>query len=640
MDVRLSIDDQEMWQQRRQRLEALIGANPSQQQHDPARFDPLLDPLLHTAAKEGDVDKFIKALEDHCAEKAVPLPVVLQQCSPSGNTLLHAAAESDDIVRAVIDFIPEDWTFWANDSGETPLHIAARAGKTGAVGLVLSRANPRYKDWSGNTALHEAVRNRRSEVIRQLVSKDPLPLYQMNKESKSPWSVAVETGDLEVLKLLLEVMLEAPPPETPDVFGMSPPHLAVMYRNMGMLTEMWNKLPYPWLLLLRDAGYGTPLHLAAYTDYLDGVKFLMEKFPLSALEQDGKGYLPIHVACMMDHVRVVEELLQQWPDPAEFRSRHGENILHVSARYGCISTVKYILKSPRFLHLINAIDFNLNTPLHLAALHWQPSVLLLLARDGRVNLKQVNKNNMTALDVVEEAIQEVDAPLRKRLTRIILKSAGTPRSGELAICRATSRSLGKEKEPPELARLKEEATTRSVVATLVAGMTFVSSMQVPGGYNSSNQDAGIAILLHKAMYNVFVICSSIAMYSSIIALVILLWAQMNDPYAVENALSKSRLPLLIALVAMPLAFMAGVYVSVTKLAWLVILVLVLGSVALLIILSFYLLLYVPLDYKHPLVHRFTDLIIVMGISVSGNVTAGGGTGASRDYRMHGRSHIP
>ncbi|XP_056161030.1 protein ACCELERATED CELL DEATH 6-like [Syzygium oleosum] len=510
MDVKLSIDDQEMWKQRRQRLEALIVANPSQRQHNSAQPNKILDPLLYSATKEGDVDKFIKALEDHCAKEGVSLPVVLGLRSPSKNTLLHAAAESGDIVRTVIDFISEDLISWANSRGETPLHIAARAGKTVAVELLLPKGKPRCRDHSGNSALHEAVRNRRYEVIRRLVIEDPYPLYRENKESKSPWCVAVETGDLEVLKLLLEAPNEGEDERRSKNelnFGMSPVHFAILYREMDMLTEMWEKKP--WIFQLRDAEYGTPLHFAAYTNYLDGVKFMIEKFPGSALEQDATdGYLPIHVACMMDHVRIVEELLQQWLDLAEFPTRQQENILHLSARYGGISTVKYILKSPKFGHLINARDFDMNTPLHVAALHWQPSVLLLLARDRRVDLKLVNTNNMTALDVVEQDMKGMDAPLRKRLTRIILASAGTPRSGELAICKATNRGKGKEMEPPKMDRLKEEANTRMIVVALVAAMTFASGFSIPGGYNGSDPDAGIAILLHKAMYNVFVISNS------------------------------------------------------------------------------------------------------------------------------------
>ncbi|KAI6672979.1 hypothetical protein NL676_000885 [Syzygium grande] len=218
-----------------------------------------MDPLLYTAAKEGDVDKFIKALEDHCAKAGESLPVVLGQFSPSWNTLLHVAAESDDILRVVIDFVPDHLISWANSSGETPLHIAARAGQTGAVELLLAwAADPTVLDRSGNSPLHEAVRNCHYEVIRLLVSEDPNPLFHRNKESKSPWCVAIETGDLEVLKLLLEVSLEIlpdpPVPDetvTPSSFGMPPAHVAILYRKMDMLTEMWNKMP---VLLIRGRG--------------------------------------------------------------------------------------------------------------------------------------------------------------------------------------------------------------------------------------------------------------------------------------------------------------------------------------------------------------------------------------------------
>ncbi|KAF8008297.1 hypothetical protein BT93_K2085 [Corymbia citriodora subsp. variegata] len=486
MDVKLSIDDQEgVWMERRRKLEALARDPLNQPQDDPAHPDKIVDPLLFSVAKEGDVDKFIKALDDHCAKERVSLPVLLERRTPSKNTLLHAAAASDDNVRALIHFFPEHLIYCENSRGETPLHIAARAGKAVAVELLLRQGVLIDPDRSGNSPLHEAVRKGHRKVIGQLVSQDPSQVYRSNKESKSPSCVAVETGDLEILTLLLDAPNNGEDQERSDnerIFCISPVHLAIMYRKMEMLTKMWDKKS--WLFQLRDAGNGTPLHLAAYENYLDGVKFLMEKCPTSALEQDNMdGYLPIHVACMMDNVRIVKELLWQWPDPAEFPARLGQNILHVSARHGSTATVEYILKSPQFDHLINARDSEGNTPLHLAVSHCQPSLALLL-RDRRVDKKLVNNDNMTVLDVVAQDLEQemkVRRPLfGKWFTWLILARAGTPTSKDLAICQPTGRSPSKRFVLPWGGQ-KELASSRAVVLALVASVTFTSGFSVPGG---------------------------------------------------------------------------------------------------------------------------------------------------------------
>ncbi|KAF8008327.1 hypothetical protein BT93_K2106 [Corymbia citriodora subsp. variegata] len=632
MDVKLSIDDQEgVWMERRRKLEALTRDPLNQQQDDPAHPDKIMDPLLFSVAKEGDVDKFIKALEDHCANERVPLPVLLERRTPSKNTLLHAAAERDDNVRALIHFFPKHLIYRENFRGETPLHIAARAGKAVAVELLLHQGVTITPDCCGNSALHEAVRNCHHEVIGHLVSKDPSQLYCQNNESKSPLCVAVEKKDLKVLELLLDALDDGEDQERSDnerIFCISPVHLAIMYRKMDMLTKMWDKKS--WLFQLRDAGNGTPLHLAAYENYLDGVKFLMEKCPTSALEQDNMdGYLPIHVACMMDNVRIVKELLRQWPDPAEFSARLGQNILHVSARHGSIAIVEYILKSPKFGHLINARDFAGNTPLHLAASHCQPSLVLLL-QDGGVDKKLVNNDNMTVLDVV---VRDLDRdmkvgrpPFGKWFTWVNLAVAKTPTSKDLPICQKTSRSPWK-RFVRHWGGQKELADSRAVILALVASVTFTSGFSVPGGYNGPEGDAGIPILLHKVMYNVFVISNSMAMYGSIVSLMILLWSFESDPYIGLYAIFVSDATFLVTLAAVAVAFMAGVYVTTTKLAWLCIFVLVLGSVALLIFSSIFMLPYIAMTLGkiHPLIGRFTDQLPILILRRFGGETAVSGT---------------
>lgn len=140
-------------------------------------------------------------------------------------------------------------------------------------------------------------------------------------------------------------------------------------------------------------------------------------------------------------------------------------------------------------------------------------------------------------------------------------SAGAPRSKDKAICQ--SKDLGQENdlEPLDLDRLKDEINSHMVVATVIAAMTFAAGFSIFGAYNDSEPDAGITTLLNKPMYDVFVICNTVAMFSSIISIVIILWRQINDSHAVLHALEKARQPLLTALATMSMAFMAGVYVT-------------------------------------------------------------------------------
>lgn len=131
-----------------------------------------------------------------------------------------------------------------------------------------------------------------------------------------------------------------------------------------------------------------------------------------------------------------------------------------------------------------------------------------------------------------------------------------------------------------------------LVATLVATVTFTAGFTIPGGYNNSNSNQGMAAMLAKVKFQQFVICDTIAMYSSVIVAVTLIWAQLGDISSMQVAL-KFAIPILgIALAMMSIAFMAGVYLVVSKLSWLAHLVLFMGSnfvIALMV-------LYVPLCF--------------------------------------------
>ena len=110
----------------------------------------------------------------------------------------------------------------------------------------------------------------------------------------------------------------------------------------------------------------------------------------------------------------------------------------------------------------------------------------------------------------------------------------------------------------------------SVIGVLVASVSFTAGLTVPGGFNSS----GMATLADQWMFQVFIICDTIAMSFSIIGSFIFLWSQLRDTMA--QTLTFALFFLLVSLFALSLAFIFAVCLVVSKVHWLLYLVLLLG----------------------------------------------------------------
>ncbi|EYU26164.1 hypothetical protein MIMGU_mgv1a021826mg, partial [Erythranthe guttata] len=506
--------------------------------------------------------------------------------SPAGNTLLHIAAKhgNEDAVTYIAAKVPS-LLLIKNDNGETALHLAAKAGYESVVKmLVLQFENGadenyllRAKNERGNTALHEALINGSDSIAQYLIQKDPEVSYYDNNEGECALYLAAKSGFVNCVFLILQLCRDQD--RINELFKKRSPIQAAIegkieltvvmnkllticfllfisdYRVPDVLEAMLSKNPS--LIQSRDGTGRTPLHCAASLGYLEEVGYLLQEYLPSAFQRDGSGSFPIHLASIKGNVQVISLLLEDCPDPEEMLDGDGCNILHIAARNGRCNVVSYVLKSPYLKNLINMKDKHGNTPLHLATMNWHPKIVSALTWDNRVDVTLVNDKGMTALDAADHYMPD-NPQFPQRLTWAALKTAGTPRS-------LSRETVGRQapKKSSDMDNYKERVNTLLLVATLVATITFAAGFTLPGGYNT---DTGMATMLGDA----------IAMYSSIVVAVTLIWAQLGDIKLAFNALTLA-VPLLgIALCMMSIAFTAGVFLVVSKLRLLSTAVLVMG----------------------------------------------------------------
>ncbi|XP_056162937.1 ankyrin repeat-containing protein ITN1-like [Syzygium oleosum] len=590
------LKEEEIWRRRRERLKNALAAVRTAAGQDPEEVYAAAEELA-VVIKSADVEGFISAIEK-LADRT-DLSAVLNTLEPWNRSLLHHAADAsnDDILRFLLDCVGDHLIAAQDDWGDTPLHLVARhEGSTRAAEMLIRRARDlpnvedknqilRMKNKLGNTALHIAVQRGNVEVVRYLLNEDLEPVYWKNAGQKSPLYLAIESNDSAIHDVLFSLSLEPS-----KIEGLPPIHGAIMRSNRDLVAKILEKNVK--LFAMTDSRGSNVFHLAASTFQSHIFELLGPKTEHLARQWDMNGDLPIHIASKMDNVYQIEKLHLV----SRFPNGQGRTVLHVAAKYGRASTVKYILRHPELGEQINAIDHDGNTPLHLAAMYSQPAALIALLLDERIELAVSNNKCLTAVDIARERWAG-GLTIRKQFVWMALAclciGKVSPVSRDLIIFRPEVREkeyaglVRSRKKMPDRNIVNDSIDSRMVVATLVATVTFAAGFAVPGGFNSSDtaskDDRGMATMLDNRMFQAFAICNTIAMFCSMTVVVNLIWMRSINVHIAITAYECTTLPLKIALPAMSAAFLTGVTLTVGKLPWLANTIFYLGLIFVLII---------------------------------------------------------
>ncbi|XBH59625.1 hypothetical protein VPH35_114332 [Triticum aestivum] len=135
-----------------------------------------MDPALHQAAVHGSV----ASLRRLGAER----PGILGSKTPHGNTALHIAAELGHagFTEEALGVGEKLFVSW-NADGDTPLHLAAGAGKVDVVELLISRASA----WPEEEPQHSPAESARGALF---MTNNIDLAYKRNRDRQSPLHVA------------------------------------------------------------------------------------------------------------------------------------------------------------------------------------------------------------------------------------------------------------------------------------------------------------------------------------------------------------------------------------------------------------------------------------------------------------------
>uniref|UniRef100_A0A0D2ZTJ1 PGG domain-containing protein n=1 Tax=Brassica oleracea var. oleracea TaxID=109376 RepID=A0A0D2ZTJ1_BRAOL len=539
--------------------------------------------------------------------------------SDLGDSVLHLAAAWGhlELVKSLVSECPS-LLLESNGKGQLPLHVAARAGHSAVVeALILSITffADRFseegreklnlfvlKDEYGDTPLHLAFKDlyekteyqQRStksslshlimhcfrsisisdpsthlmETAACLVSADQRASFLANKNGISPLYLAIEAGNVSLVNAMLNRSGNNVQSKnlTSELEGRkSLVHAALMAKSTDVLDVILSEDTD--LLNERDEEGRTCLSVGASMGYYKGICKVLDRSTNSVYERDEDGSFPIHMAVKKGHEKVVREILKRCPDSVVLINKQGQNILHIAAKSG--KAVSFLLGYIRRLytkyHLINEQDVDGNTPLHLATINWRPRTVdsLTSFASTTTNILNIqNKDGLRPLDLAELNLQS-DYYLRERLTLMVLLCVCAPRGvAWLPTSGMTLRS--RSEHHLDANKYKDHINALLLVAALVATVTFAAGFTIPGGFNSSAPDMGMAVLAYDSTLFFFLVLDTLAMQSSVVAIVALIWALLGDPAIVHRAFHLALPSLFLALLSMSWAFVAALQATIKQ----------------------------------------------------------------------------
>ena len=267
--------------------------------------------------------------------------------------------------------------------GNTPLHLAAAAGKTNILSYLSSAGcDLRSCNTHGEYPLTLAARYGRNDTVKLLLQS--CPAVKCDEMMTSALTAAVVAGQVETTEVLLSSGAPVDGEENEK-----PIHIAL---RMGHKEIVILLLQYGANLTFRTDRGNTPLHLASEAGYLSLVKYIIGKQTDGMCSLNDENETPLHLAARNGKDCVVNYFVENGCN-INATSANDATCLHLACENGHYTTVECLLKHGAKLNAMNSAH---QTPLHIAASRGQKEIVELLILD-KANFTLRDKDGITAL---------------------------------------------------------------------------------------------------------------------------------------------------------------------------------------------------------------------------------------------------
>ncbi|KAL0322774.1 UNVERIFIED_CONTAM: Ankyrin repeat-containing protein [Sesamum angustifolium] len=421
--------------------------------------------------------------------------------------------------------------------GDSPLHLAARAGNLAKVKEILQKFD------------------NLNNGVKDLLSKQ-------NQEGETPLYVAAENGHTLVVGEFLRHS-DAETSSIPANNGYDPFHVAAKQGHLDVLKELLRF--FPSLVMTTDTTNSTALHTAAAQGHIDVVNLLLDFDSNLAKIARNNGKTVLHTAARMGRLDVVKSLLEKDPSIGFRTDRKGQTALHMAVKGQNVEIVTELIKpDPSVLGLE---DNKGNTALHIATRKGRNQNLAILKEVGAVHSRDQGKPHSAAKQL-KQTVSDIKHDVQSQLQQ-------TRQTGFRV------RKIAKKVKKLHIEGLNNAINSATVVAVLIATVAFAAIFTIPGQYVEEKTDGfslGEAHIADNAAFIIFFLCDSVALFISLAVVVVQTSLVVIEEKAKKQLMFVINKLMWLACLSISISFISLTYIVVgSHERWLAVYTTVIGS---------------------------------------------------------------